>query len=545
MYSNIYISIISVPLALFGASPLHDLFSRESPDIKKRGAGVYPHSQAMLIFLDDYETDIGAVTMNFAAALYQPLLQKIIPQYVILASKSLLQNIAAYKKLGKTLYDTAYNAMISRSQDLFHARDDFYGSYKIPLPTANILIIEAIITMGWIQQFDYSDAWDTYAIRENMLLFIPKSGPQAVLGLHTSPSTLLNSKFLMQEIISESKDNDPSKFLQSTVSKRPKSANYVLEALPSLFMVNGSYADISTAPQWVIYINGHGQAGTILASVSLNEFKKILDFFNRSITTRCLIISSCYATGINVDKVYGNSNKKYFSTTYPFPIILEGVADVALTGGIIGKVSFKGTLPEISLLRNYITFGTLAKDIQPIPYKELLSCIFPSDTGSITEALTRASNFAQIRLANRHEFKPVFAAIEITKIMANARSSPLNIAKTWQALRDFPVRSKTPYVLLSAKDIPFILDCSDLAVQSNDPLCFISSMLPGNADHSLAGLAMPKGLHPLAEIPQSIEKMFSQRKLGSRKRFLIDKVQVLDTSSKKHSSNIYKLFNCN
>jgi len=57
-----------------GASQLHNLFSRESPDKKMREEGMYPRSQTMLMFIDDSEIDISSVTTGLAIALYQPCL---------------------------------------------------------------------------------------------------------------------------------------------------------------------------------------------------------------------------------------------------------------------------------------------------------------------------------------------------------------------------------------------------------------------------------------------------------------------------------------
>lgn len=73
-----------------------------------------------------------------------------------------------------------------------------------------------------------------------------------------------------------------------------------------------------------IYLSGHGKPTTwdnvpIIAGLKLEEYKKLINFFNQ-IKCRMLFVSSCYAAGINMINAHSN-------LSHGFPIIIGNLTD--------------------------------------------------------------------------------------------------------------------------------------------------------------------------------------------------------------------------
>ncbi|HLX54254.1 MAG TPA: hypothetical protein VKR58_09950, partial [Aquella sp.] len=105
-------------------------------------------------------------------------------------------------------------------------------------------------------------------------------------------------------------------------------ANYLTNFLDSIFCEKSDYQNKKRdIPEWLIYIGGHGTWFYSITYLSFDDFKKLLHFLDSKINTKLLVVSSCYAGGININKVYGEiklGTQEYYS----FPIIIQALNDM-------------------------------------------------------------------------------------------------------------------------------------------------------------------------------------------------------------------------
>jgi len=121
-----------------------------------------------------------------------------------------------------------------------------------------------------------------------------------------------------------------SYFYKSSEPEGPEFANYVTNSLEGIFCERSDYQNRKIdIPEWFIYIGGHGGWIHSVAHLSLDDFKTLLHFLDSKINTKLLVVSSCYAEGINAHKIYGEiklGTQKYYS----FPIIIQALNDIAV-----------------------------------------------------------------------------------------------------------------------------------------------------------------------------------------------------------------------
>lgn len=72
--------------------------------------------------------------------------------------------------------------------------------------------------------------------------------------------------------------------------------------------------------QWIFYVTGHGMKENSIVNLSIDEFKKFLNFLNNALSTQFLIYLTCYGGGCN--RLIG-----YDSTIFKFPIVVLGSAE--------------------------------------------------------------------------------------------------------------------------------------------------------------------------------------------------------------------------
>ncbi len=264
---------------------------------------------------------------------------------------------------------------------------------------------------------------------------------------------------------------------------------YIPTGTSSIFCTKPDYKDKNLPiPSWAIYISGHGSMHNKIVYLSLDDFKKFLNFLENNINTKLLVYSSCYASGVNAENIYG-SQKKFLAKTYQFPIITEALTD-----------------SPIYFTPANQTFGDFLREItkEVIDYKEAMLRL---RTIPFSETFTTAS---QIKLPGVEWFSVMkvdeFIA-QIGSILAQTRdpNKPLYIVKFF--------KSEPHAILLYTEIIPFEL------IINSKKMGAIISMIPGDVTHKIKEISSDK--HNPNEI---IQWFMSIYKLDPLKIFFIEKI---------------------
>lgn len=310
--------------------------------------------------------------------------------------------------------------------------------------------------------------------------------------------------------------------LESIVHKMTNK-DYFQEALfnaatnsSKIFCLNVDYAKqtVIKKPIWAIYIIGHGSIGSLITNLSIESFKKFLDFLTKKIITSLLVYVSCYAAGLNEQMIYSDAESAV-QKTYPYAIITKALTDaptnvsrssaerVITTDFLDNKVTFRHTYT------NFIDFFDAIKN-SPYDYKNIALKLFHSlvPTG-------RLSNTSQIKLPGVEWFSTVASNKQIFSIgnnLAKLRTAPLKISKFTQ--------SNPKVILLYSSHVPFelILDSTELEA--------IISMIPGNAIHHIEKIKSNKNLMEILNLFSNIAD------LGVSKKFIIHEIEIINSFDK-------------
>ncbi len=239
----------------------------------------------------------------------------------------------------------------------------------------------------------------------------------------------------------------------------PIFADYFIDSLDNIFCKRLDYQNgAMNIPKWLIYLAGHGGALHSIAHISLDGFKKLLHFLDTKISTKLLVISSCYAAGINVNKVYGEiklGTQEYYS----YPIIIQALND---TQALVKKpdITVKGFFYKHTHLTTYCDFVSFFKKAKELEgnYDEIIKSVFSRVISSAP----------QIKLPSMEWF----SVIDIDKSFVSIDSK---LAKTRDPQKPLDIVSffkKDPIaILLYTDNIPF-----ELVVNSSQ-VKFIVSMV--------------------------------------------------------------------
>ncbi|HEV2600844.1 MAG TPA: ankyrin repeat domain-containing protein [Candidatus Babeliales bacterium] len=243
-----------------------------------------------------------------------------------------------------------------------------------------------------------------------------------------------------------------------------------------------------TPVRWIIYSNGHGIYNHNIAQLSFKQFDTFLNFLEKDILTIFFAVTSCYAAGFNMQKIFGELTTKGGAKTLPFPIVTH-----ALTDAVVHKLSQP---------YDFKLFIDILSQNSP-NYKKAIATIMPIGQKII--------NTPQIRFPHVPAWFPITqsddAIIRITKIQSVTRKKPLTV-------NDKPVLLYTNYV-------PFLINFS-----SSNPKPLIS-MIAGDTLHTIDSATL------LAH--DSVTNLFENMhiiKYGSSKTFFIKKatLKILNTN---------------
>lgn len=326
----------------------------------------------------------------------------------------------------------------------------------------------------YIFQFNI-DQWNVYNAHAGMLLFVPKE-----------LNYRIDERF---EIVDE-----------SDLLKHADKKSNVIESLEKLFLEKS---------KWVVYLTGHGhpkssQQGANIAGLKIDEFKKLLHFFNDAMDLKLLVYSSCYGGGVHTIEPYVDMQLNY-------PVIVTAATDAPIFGfGLFEGVKLPpydqnftlqsadflknyGLLP--SALQNYTAFFKRAwKGQFDLNLVQLISKFFSCDL--IMCHVQKIENFPLIRKAGSLIFVPIKDNI---------------IMKLIQQVTGYASITTSKPLLLYTKKVKKIK--TDRAVP-------IISMLPGMQSHEITQMIAPQVL-----LSQLIKDSFlSLEDMQAYKNFIIKSV---------------------
>ena len=428
-------------------------------------------TRELLIFLDDLEKKPGAVGHTFVTGLYE----EICP---IIASTLLLYNLCEERKKDTRPIETLLNELKDIRHNLEYKTkniiNDFHEKNEI-----------AVSRIGFRQE-----RWIIKKIDDSLLLLIPKT----YLELFDIDDNKVQEYYKDLELLFESevelklglRVNHMKTITIEEIFKpiEPQFVDYFTNSMDSVFCTKTDYNIANqNRPEWVIYIDGHGSVNGNIVGLSLKGFQEFLSFLENKIKTQLLIVVSCYAIGVNSDKIFGNM-KTEVKNQYSFPIIVQGVRDTSvanLSPGVLKSWIEKqkiGLDTEI----NFSNFLKIAEQIKEGNYDKIMNI-----RGSI-------QNIPQIKLPGIEWFSVRIANEEIVSI------GPI-LVKTRDPQKSLDVISffkKDPKIILLYTDnIPF-----ELIINSNK-LKAISSMMSAG---------------PVSDIPEFV--IHRIKKITSSQEFL-------------------------
>ena len=217
-------------------------------------------------------------------------------------------------------------------------------------------------------------------------------------------------------------------------------------------------------PQWAIYIVGHGLIDHSIVDLSLAEFKEVLTFLDRKISTGIFIYDSCYSAGVNTERIF---NTQGFEEDYSFPLVTCALTDSVVW--VDESPRFDRFMQLANLKKQPETPATHAT--LRLDYKQLVKSVVPIRAEFV-------NNQPHIKFPLVPGFWPVekTSLIAISKTIAavHDQQNPLVIRElmTKQGI------TKPNAILLCSTEMPFELVLSDTN-------CPIISVIPGATTHQI------------------------------------------------------------
>lgn len=300
------------------------------------------------------------------------------------------------------------------------------------------------------------------------------------------------------------------------------SANYVPRAFynkkskkSDVFCLYSDYAKTKiSAPMWSICIHGHGQIEESIVGMDISYFQRVLNFLNRFIKTRVLLYRSCFASGINNELIFKDTQAA-LERIYNFPIISQTIIDAV--GLFIFFIEYDEDQNRFEFLTN-INFNSFAKISSQavIKYSELARQVFDTPF-SEKKSKEFWGNLPQIKFPGVEWFSVLDSSkyiASIGNILARARGEnrPLKLS-TYFGSKDLKA------LLLYAHEVPFelIIDEPDFEA--------IISMLPGHGIHKLKKISSTEPLDKIIAWFFQVDRRGTEKKQAPMsKQFYIEQI---------------------
>jgi hypothetical protein len=269
----------------------------------------------LLIFLDDSERDLGTIGNMLRGG----LLTKKCP---IITSASLLYAVHEETKKDIKPINDLFNELIFTLE----TKNEKGCKEK------NSILVSRLISIA--------ENWIIKKINDSLVLLIPKSFLEELsisndqveqydknLELSSEVELKLGLKVNHMETIAIEQINQPKEIQIVKLLLKRVFVDYFIGAMGTIFCTKYDYRIAKVnSPEWIIYITGHGILDTKIVGLSLNDFQQFLNFLEHKIKTQLLMYTSCFAIGVNSDKIFGNM-KSRIKDQYSFPIIIRGIND--------------------------------------------------------------------------------------------------------------------------------------------------------------------------------------------------------------------------
>ncbi len=412
--------------------------------------------KGLLIFLDDSEKAekgiFDAVGADLVAALYQEA-------GPIIVSTSLLYMLLEFRRKDNRSTDQLMNELADENVVLRETGNSILKrALRQEYPIKNAIVTSRI---GWKEE-----QWIIKKINNSLNLLIPQSYLKSFgidkdkvekyfesSSLTTDVELRLGLKVNHMKTIDIKDINRPNEV---------QFADYFIDSLDAIFCTKSDYENASMSmPEWFIYIDGHGLLNSSIVWLSFDGFKKLLYFLENKIITQLLVVKSCYAMGVNSEKIYGNM-KSEIKSYYSFPIIVEGLNNVS-TGDYLPAVDTvawdKYAKKQLTVGINFAHFLKRATTLNG-EYEKIMEPLF---TG-------HASMIFQIKMPRLEWFSILGwekEVVSINSVLAEARNpeKPLDVISFFK---------KDPkIILLYTDDIPF-----ELKFNSNKMRAIFSMVSP-------------------------------------------------------------------
>lgn len=450
--------------------------------------------QGILVFLDDDERDVGAISGDLLTALAQEA-------GPILVSTALLRNL--FFDYQGSLRPESDAKLLEELSDV-RAQGDSNGAKYILQRAA---------------RFNQNN-WTAKAVTDGLALLIPhqflqsknlEPGEVAQYDASSGLSDLelrLGLKVHHLETI-----NDIVQYARDYASHFTN-ARYFVDALKKkmIFCTKADYHKhkAQSAISWAIFMQGHGTYLSSIVGMSLTEFKDVLAMVEKDIFCHLFIYSSCYAAGSNAEALY-KENKSLLMKSHSFPIITQAISDTPTLA----------TSPTARLDGH----GKLYLDADNLNFRKFLSAA-EGDAINFQQALGHLSsksklygdywaNAAQIKLPGVEWFSVLEShknVVSLGSILASARdpNKPLHISKYF--------RTDPSVILLYAAKIPFELLLDGKNIDA------IISMIPGDAVHTIEKISSPQG-NPRSDV--IVNAFMTVEGLASAKTFYVKQLNNL------------------
>jgi len=415
-----------------------NLFPMRMPEIgkalAKRWTGQSQRKEAisrkrgLLIFLDDQEQkEIGAIGGALVTALYQEASP-------IIVSNSLLYTLIQQREKDKRNINISLNEL---------ATEYFDKGWSHPLVLQKDHILMSRIGFQ-------PERWIIKKINDSLMLLLPKQYIESLFIDSNKVQEWHKGSGLPSEV--ELKLGFKINHMKTIIFEEINSAHpvvfadYFIDSLENIFCKKSDYKHANiNIPEWFIYINGHGSINYSIAHLSLDGFKRFLNFLERTIIMRLLVVVSCQVAGVNSNKIYGEM-KLATAKQYLFPIIIQGLNDVSALNGIPSvdcRVWKRDKIIKLKIHNDFLNFIKKAKTLDG-NYSEIISPIWDHSI----------ENTPQIKLPGIEWFSVIDAdkrVASIGSIFAKTRD-PQKPLYVYSFFKKYP-----EIILLYTDDIPFEL----------------------------------------------------------------------------------------
>lgn len=432
-------------------------------------------TRTLLVFFDDSECfsmgRVSAITSDAIAALCEKagpmVISRSLLNYIFHINGQNYLEKFFYSADTKKLLEAFYTIFDATRWAIYRSCDEFFF-VLIPLENFNLETSVADFNIVGLEKItvDGKDSLHVYFNKKCEDVHLKKVRHQRLWGTDQVADLLL--AFLKQLLRREN---------QGSVNVMPQ--KYMEEA-----------------PQWVIYLAGHGEYGKSIAGFSIqkkyepsfigfsmsrckSQFQQLLEFFDKKIKMKLFVYRSCYAAGLNAYEAYAalvDKDKIKSETVYSFPIVTGTLADVPIC---CPQILAKDNGDMFSEIKYQRFVNAVSEDT--INYSLALGFIFPLiDRGALSSE--EMGSVPQIRPAHGSAWFPLNGKGEkimrIGKVMAQTRTEPL-IVKRYRG------EPGLHSILLATETIPFPIVIDDVSLERAPS--FISG-LPGKAKHVISSL---------------------------------------------------------